>query len=95
MHIFNVLLDCNLKPIPAFCDMQICVMQNMSHSTQTGFKTLENHHKPLVCKELSKIWENDNPNFPWKKGDYNESNTLLLDDSPYKALLNPVSFCSS
>ncbi|KAF6171137.1 hypothetical protein GIB67_012211 [Kingdonia uniflora] len=23
------------------------------------------------------------------KGDYNESNTLLLDDSPYKALRNP------
>ncbi|GAB2213085.1 hypothetical protein Droror1_Dr00021103, partial [Drosera rotundifolia] len=27
--------------------------------------------------------------FPWEKGDYDESNTLLLDDSPYKALLNP------
>ncbi|KAG8384603.1 hypothetical protein BUALT_Bualt04G0135000 [Buddleja alternifolia] len=63
---------------------------DMEHSTQTGFKTLENSHKPLVCKELGKIWENDNPDFPWKKGDYDESNTLLLDDSPYKALLNPL-----
>ncbi|PIN02609.1 Phosphoprotein phosphatase [Handroanthus impetiginosus] len=58
--------------------------------TQTGFKTLENKHKPLVCKELRKIWDNNDPNLPWKKGDYNESNTLLLDDSPYKALLNPL-----
>ncbi|KAL6498595.1 hypothetical protein OROHE_026536 [Orobanche hederae] len=63
---------------------------DMSHSTQTGFKTLENYHKPLVCKELRKIWESDDPNLPWKKGYYNESNTLLLDDSPYKALLNPL-----
>ncbi|KAL6551615.1 hypothetical protein OROGR_007769 [Orobanche gracilis] len=63
---------------------------DMSHSTQTGFKTLENCHKPLVFKELRKIWESDDPNLPWKKGYYNESNTLLLDDSPYKALLNPL-----
>ncbi|KAL8471764.1 hypothetical protein ACS0TY_029123 [Phlomoides rotata] len=63
---------------------------DMSHSTQTGFRTVENIHKPLVFKELKKIWENDDPNLPWKNGDYNESNTLLLDDSPYKALLNPL-----
>lgn len=64
----------------------------MSHSTQTMFKTLENKHKPLVCKELSKVWDRYDPNLPWERGDYDESNTLLLDDSPYKALLNPVSF---
>ncbi|KAG6396125.1 hypothetical protein SASPL_142266 [Salvia splendens] len=63
---------------------------DMSHSTQTGFNTLENVYKPLVFKELRKIWQNDDPSLPWKNGDYNESNTLLLDDSPYKALLNPV-----
>ncbi|KAL3629462.1 hypothetical protein CASFOL_026684 [Castilleja foliolosa] len=63
---------------------------DMDHSTQTGYKTLENYQKPLVCKELRKIWECDGPNLPWEKGYYNESNTLLLDDSPYKALLNPL-----
>ncbi|KAK6129148.1 hypothetical protein DH2020_037126 [Rehmannia glutinosa] len=79
-----------------FCDdfLKFCFQNfdvgDMFHSTQTGFKTLENSHKPLVCKELRKIWENDDPNLPWKKGDYDESNTLLLDDSPYKALLNPL-----
>lgn len=69
-------------------------MQDMSHSTQTGYNTLENVYKPLVFKELRKIWENDDPSLPWKNGDYNESNTLLLDDSPYKALLNPVRLLS-
>lgn len=63
---------------------------DMSHSTQTRFKTLENKHKPLVCKELSKVWDRYDPNLPWERGDYDESNTLLVDDSPYKALLNPV-----
>ncbi|KAL0461570.1 UNVERIFIED_CONTAM: hypothetical protein Slati_0044600 [Sesamum latifolium] len=69
------------------CKLLFC--WDMSHCTRTRFKTLENCHKPMVFKELRKIWESDNPNLPWKKGDYNESNTLLLDDSPYKALLNP------
>ncbi|CAN4081635.1 unnamed protein product [Withania somnifera] len=63
---------------------------DMSHSTQTMFKTLENKHKPLVCKELSKVWDRYDPNLPWERGDYDESNTLLLDDSPYKAMLNPL-----
>lgn len=45
----------------------------------------------MVFKELRKLWEKHDPNLPWKKGDYDESNTLLVDDSPYKALLNPVS----
>ncbi|KAF7803091.1 ubiquitin-like domain-containing CTD phosphatase 1 [Senna tora] len=61
-----------------------------SHCTMTEFKTLENKHKPLVFKDLRKIWEKHDPNLPWEKGYFNESNTLLLDDSPYKALLNPL-----
>ncbi|XP_004499470.1 uncharacterized FCP1 homology domain-containing protein C1271.03c-like [Cicer arietinum] len=62
---------------------------DLSHCTETSFKTLENKHKPLVFKDLRKIWDKYDPNLPWEKGYYNESNTLLLDDSPYKALLNP------
>lgn len=37
------------------------------------------------------MWNKGKPDLPWERGEYNESNTLLLDDSPYKALLNPVS----
>ncbi|KAI8541737.1 hypothetical protein RHMOL_Rhmol08G0085400 [Rhododendron molle] len=62
---------------------------DLSHCTGTGFKTLENKHKELVFKELRKLWEKHDPNLPWGKGYYNASNTLLLDDSPYKAILNP------
>ncbi|CAI9758702.1 unnamed protein product [Fraxinus pennsylvanica] len=43
-------------------------------------------HKLLFCWDMS----HTDPNLPWEKGYYNESNTLLLDDSPYKALLNPL-----
>lgn len=65
-------------------------MQDQSHCTETGFNTIENTEKPLVLKELKKLWEKQDPNLPWDKGVYAESNTLLLDDSPYKALRNPV-----
>lgn len=72
----------NMKDRLLFC-------WDLSHCTQTSFKTLENKYKPLVFKDLRKIWEKHDSNLPWEKGYFNESNTLLLDDSPYKALLNP------
>lgn len=67
-------------------------MQDQSHCTPTGFNTIDNQRKPLVLKELKKFWGKDYPSLPWNIGDYDESNTLLLDDSPYKGLRNPVSF---
>ncbi|KAK9116023.1 hypothetical protein Sjap_014970 [Stephania japonica] len=62
---------------------------DQSHCTRTGYTTLENSSKPLVLKELRKLWDKHDPNLPWELGEYNQSNTLLLDDSPYKALRNP------
>ncbi|GFS40335.1 haloacid dehalogenase-like hydrolase (HAD) superfamily protein [Actinidia rufa] len=61
----------------------------VSRKADTGFNTVENREKPLLLKELNKIWEKHDPDLPWEAGDYNKSNTLLLDDSPYKALRNP------
>ncbi|GJM96659.1 hypothetical protein PR202_ga13521 [Eleusine coracana subsp. coracana] len=63
--------------------------KDMSKCTFTGCKTLENKHKPLMLKELRKLWNKEEPDLPWEEGDYSPSNTLLVDDSPYKALLNP------
>ncbi|KAL6995061.1 hypothetical protein U1Q18_005195 [Sarracenia purpurea var. burkii] len=69
------------------CNLLFCWDQ--SHCTITGFNTVENRDKPLLLKELRKLWEKHEPDLPWERGEYNESNTLLLDDSPYKALRNP------
>ncbi|KAL2345168.1 hypothetical protein Fmac_006453 [Flemingia macrophylla] len=52
--------------------------------TNSGFKCKENARKPLFFKELSKIFENVK-----KGGPFSASNTLLIDDKPYKAFLNP------
>ncbi|TQE01561.1 hypothetical protein C1H46_012791 [Malus baccata] len=62
---------------------------NQSHCTTTKFNTLDNEEKPLVLKELKKLWEKHDPDLPWARGEFNETNTLLVDDSPYKALCNP------
>jgi len=62
---------------------------DQSHCTKTGYNTVENREKPLLLKELKYLWEKNEPDVPWASGVYNESNTLLLDDSPYKALRNP------
>ncbi|XP_066381861.1 uncharacterized protein [Miscanthus floridulus] len=62
---------------------------DMSYCTVTGCKTIDNKDKPLVLKELKKVWNKDEPNLPWEQGEFSPSNTLLVDDSPYKALCNP------
>ncbi|PWA67221.1 FCP1-like domain, HAD-like domain protein [Artemisia annua] len=62
---------------------------DQSHCTETGFNTLDNSDKPLLLKELKKLWDKQDPDLSWDRGVYDESNTILLDDSPYKALRNP------
>lgn len=62
---------------------------DQSHCTDTGFNTVEKKNKPLLLKKLKKLWDKCEPGLPWERGVYNESNTLLLDDTPYKALSNP------
>ncbi|XP_025800190.1 uncharacterized protein LOC112879961 [Panicum hallii] len=60
-----------------------------SKCTVTGHYTVENQNKPLVLKELKKLWNKEEPDLPWQQGDFSPSNTLLVDDPPYKALRNP------
>ncbi|KAJ8459543.1 hypothetical protein OPV22_032469 [Ensete ventricosum] len=62
---------------------------DQSKCTDTGYTTIENMHKPLVLKELKKLWNNEGHDLPWETGEYSPSNTLLVDDSPYKAICNP------
>ncbi|KAK8936987.1 hypothetical protein KSP39_PZI012088 [Platanthera zijinensis] len=62
---------------------------DQSKCTLTGFNTIKERYKPLVLKELIKLWDKEEAALPWEKGDYSPSNTLLVDDSPYKALCNP------
>ncbi|WOL07770.1 hypothetical protein Cni_G16518 [Canna indica] len=62
---------------------------DQSKCTYTGYGTLDNIHKPLVLKELEKLWKKEEYDLPWEKGEFSPSNTLLVDDSPYKAICNP------
>ncbi|TXG72465.1 hypothetical protein EZV62_001044 [Acer yangbiense] len=60
-----------------------------SHCTRTGCYTIVNNNKPIILNELKMLWK------LCKNEEYNETNTLLSDDSLYKALRNPVSkLCS-
>ncbi|KAL9239474.1 hypothetical protein vseg_013792 [Gypsophila vaccaria] len=45
--------------------------------------------KRPVLKELKKLWENLEEDLPWQRCFYDESNTVLLDVSPYTGILNP------
>ncbi|XP_069145150.1 uncharacterized protein [Solanum lycopersicum] len=50
----------------------------------SGFSTVEKKNKPIFLKKLKKIWENN-----YYGSRFSESNTLLIDDEPHVALLNP------
>ncbi|KAM0951368.1 putative FCP1 domain, HAD superfamily protein [Dioscorea sansibarensis] len=81
----DIVVEClmrNTKDMLLFC-------WDQSKCTTTGLGTIGNVHKPLVLKELKKLWDKEEPELPWELGEYTPSNTLLIDDSPYKALLNP------
>lgn len=51
---------------------------------ESEFYCLHNAKKPLFLKELKDVWGSSSC-----KGKYSASNTLLIDDEPHTALLNP------
>ncbi|KAL3690780.1 hypothetical protein R1sor_004431 [Riccia sorocarpa] len=55
--------------------------------TKTGL-THPTKKKPLVRRELSKLWNGEH-GVPWKKGVFGPSNTTLIDDDPTKIVDNP------
>ncbi|KAG6517916.1 hypothetical protein ZIOFF_021315 [Zingiber officinale] len=79
----------DLKNKLLFCWVRDLITLDQSKCTDTGCVTIDNIHKPLLLKELNKLWDKEDPDLPWEKGEYSASNTLLIDDSPYKALCNP------
>ncbi|KAL2622997.1 hypothetical protein R1flu_003202 [Riccia fluitans] len=68
---------------------KLAFIWHQEHCTDTKLKHPENKYKPVFLKELSKLWDKCDPALPWEKGDFGPSNTVLIDDSPYKALRNP------
>ncbi|KAK9290744.1 hypothetical protein L1049_008920 [Liquidambar formosana] len=78
-------LDCAMRGLRG----KLLFIWDQNECTDSGFKTLEKKDKPLYLKELKKLWEVTGSSLPWRKGQYTSSNTLMIDDTPYKALLNP------
>lgn len=78
-------LDCVIGELKG----RLLFVWDQDDCTDSGFSTKENKNKPIFFKELKKLWDNESSNLPWRKGQYSSSNTILIDDKPYKALLNP------
>ena len=66
------------------------MLQGQSECTNTGIRHPANKHKPVFLKELSKVWDNPKGLLKWEPKFFGPQNTVLLDDSPYKGLKNPV-----
>ncbi|XP_074316697.1 uncharacterized protein LOC141652937 [Silene latifolia] len=79
VHNINGILGCVLQDFKS----RFLFVWNQDHCSNYGYKLPGNKRKPLFFKELTKLWSNLGHQF-------SESNTLLIDDDPYKALLNPA-----
>ncbi|KAM5559612.1 hypothetical protein ABKV19_020996 [Rosa sericea] len=55
---------------------------DQDHCTDSEPISMEDKEMPLFLKKLKDLWK-------YLDGKYSESDTLLIDDQPYKALLNP------
>ncbi|KAI8563163.1 hypothetical protein RHMOL_Rhmol03G0091100 [Rhododendron molle] len=80
-------IDTILNTIKTGLKDKLLFVWDQEKCTDSGFKSLERKRKPIFLKELRKLWED--PTLPWCCGPYTSSNTLLIDDARYKALLNP------
>ncbi|XWS43474.1 hypothetical protein CRYUN_Cryun16bG0107200 [Craigia yunnanensis] len=81
----NNALDC----ITSGLRSKILFAWDQNECTNTGISSLEKKEKPIFLKELKKVWDKNWSSFLQHRDEYSASNTLLIDDTPYKALLNP------
>ncbi|RDX85435.1 hypothetical protein CR513_33380, partial [Mucuna pruriens] len=80
-HNIDAALNCAIGTLKS----KLLFVWDQDQCTNSGFRSLENKFKPLFFKEVNKVWDNVK-----KGGPYSASNTLLIDDKPYKAFLNTV-----
>lgn len=62
---------------------KLAFILTQEHCTHVGSLKKDGRRKPKFLKELSVVWEK------FKDRGYNSTNTLLIDDSPYKVERNP------
>ncbi|KAL6988334.1 hypothetical protein U1Q18_014085, partial [Sarracenia purpurea var. burkii] len=83
-------VDAILDTIKRGLKGKLLFVWDQAKCTDSGFKSLEKKDKPIFLKDLKKLLEVEDPSLPWRLGKFSSSNTLLIDDEPYKSLLNPV-----
>ncbi|KAJ0444271.1 putative FCP1 domain, HAD superfamily protein [Helianthus annuus] len=84
-YIMEHALDCLMRET----QHKLLFCWHRAHCTKKG-SSLENGYIIFV-KDLTKLWEKKYANLPWEVGEYDESNTLLVEIYPHTTLLNPVS----
>ncbi|CAN8287428.1 unnamed protein product [Cochlearia groenlandica] len=75
-------VDMTLNIVLENLQEKLLFIWDQDECTDSGYKTLENSFKPMFFKNLNKV-------FKCFKG-FSASNTIFIDDEPYKALLNPA-----
>ncbi|XP_028093562.1 uncharacterized protein LOC114293645 isoform X1 [Camellia sinensis] len=80
-------IDGVLTTIKSGLKSKLLFVWDQKQCTDSGVMSLEKKNKPIFLKEMKKLWEDRT--LPWPCGQYSSSNTLLIDDDPCKALLNP------
>ncbi|XP_051148645.1 uncharacterized FCP1 homology domain-containing protein C1271.03c-like [Andrographis paniculata] len=77
-------IECFLSSVADGEENKFVFVWSQSECSDSGFYSLHKDEKPLFVKELKRIWYNKT-----FKARYSAANTLLIDNEPHTALLNP------
>ncbi|TMW82228.1 hypothetical protein EJD97_006463 [Solanum chilense] len=82
-------MDAILDNIMVGLKRKLLFVWDQEKCIDSGFKCLEKKEKPIFLKQMKKIWENKYNILPFRGGKFSESNTIMIDDEPHTALINP------
>ncbi|XP_027182077.1 uncharacterized protein LOC113780478 [Coffea eugenioides] len=79
-HNIQPVLDSLSKKMNERLEQRLLFVWDQSRCTMTQTRLRENPDKTVMFKDLKRVWG--------EYKSYNSSNTILVDDSPYKSVLN-------
>ncbi|CAI9778954.1 unnamed protein product [Fraxinus pennsylvanica] len=91
--VWSATVECNtediLKCLGYEMKKNLAFVWGKEECIDSGIPCLRNREKPLFLKDLRRLWEKKYLDLPWRRGQYSQSNTLLVCVDPPTALLNP------
>ncbi|CAA2994310.1 Hypothetical predicted protein [Olea europaea subsp. europaea] len=94
LGIWSATVECNTEAVlkcigGSEMKTKLAFVWGREECIDSGIACQRNSQKPLFLKDLRRVWEKKYLDLPWRRGQYSQSNTLLICVDPPTSLLNP------